>query len=144
MELLTKACNSSAKHILITGDLNFPHVDWNHWSSPEWDIAGNVFLETLDDLLLFQQVFIPTRQRQSRAPSTLDLVLSDEEHSVNNLRVTDPLARSDHFMIEFEYSCYTAVAECCTTKYLYDIGNYQDFVAELLGIEWSQVSRHFL
>ena len=92
----------------------------------------------MDDLLLFQQVFTPTRQRQSQAPSILDLVLTDEEYSVNNLRVTDPLAKSDHFMIEFEYLCYTAVTECCITKYLYDIGDYHEFAAELLEIEWSQ------
>ena len=49
-------------HTLVTGDFNFPNVDWSHWSSPEWDTAGNAFLETLDDLLQFQHMFTPTRQ----------------------------------------------------------------------------------
>ena len=88
---------------LIIDDFNFPHVDWSHWSSPEWDTAGNTFLETLDELFLFQYVFTPTRQRQGQVPSTLDLVLSDDEHSLRKLVVTDSLGKSDHFMVEYIY-----------------------------------------
>ena len=97
------ATGLGATHTLITGDFNFPHIDWSHWSSPEWDTAGNAFLETLDDLFLFQHVLTPTRQRQGQVPSTLDLVLSDDEHSVNKLLVTDSFGKSHHFVVEFEY-----------------------------------------
>ena len=58
---------------------------------PEWDTVGNAFLETLDDLQLFQHMFIPTRQCQDQIPSTLDLVLSDDEHSVTKSVVPDSL-----------------------------------------------------
>ena len=44
----------------------------------------------------------PTRQHQRQVPSALDLVLSDDEHSVNKLLVADSLGKSDHFMVEFE------------------------------------------
>ena len=53
LDLLEQVQGLGATHTLITGDFNFPHIDWSHWSSPEWDIAGNVFLETVDDLFLF-------------------------------------------------------------------------------------------
>ena len=42
-------------------------------------------------------------------------------------------------MIEFNYLCYTAVEEPHFTKYLYALGNYQDFVAELLKVQWAQI-----
>ena len=42
-------------------------------------------------------------------------------------------------MIEFNYLCYTAVEESHFTKYLYALGNYQDFVAELLKVQWAQI-----
>ena len=55
--------------------------------------------------------------------SILDLVLSDEEYSVSQMVFSDPLGRSDHCMIEFNYLCYTAVEEPHFTKYLYALGN---------------------
>ena len=58
-------------------------------SSPEWDTAGNTFLETLNDLFLFQHMFTPTRECQDEIPSTLGLVFSDDKHSVSKLVVTD-------------------------------------------------------
>ena len=124
---------------MITGDFNFPHIDWSHWSSPEWDIAGNPFLETVDDLFLFQHMLTPTRQRQDQVPSTLDLVLSDDEHSVNKLLITDSLGKSDHFMVEFEYVCYAVTVENHIPRYLYDFGDYQRIVTKLLEIDWSQI-----
>ena len=62
LELLMQARSFDAKHLLITGDFNFPNFNWSNWSSPEWDMAGNKFLEILDDLLLFQHVSSPTRK----------------------------------------------------------------------------------
>ena len=62
LDLLKQVQGLGATHTLVTGDFNFPHIDWSHWSSPEWDTAGNAFLETLDDLFLFQHVLTPTRQ----------------------------------------------------------------------------------
>ena len=110
---------------MITGDFNFPYIDWSHWSSPECDTAGNTFLEDLDDLFLFQHMFTPTRQRQDQIPSTLDLVLSDDEYFVNKLLVTHSLRKSDHFMVEFEYICYAVAMDNHIPRYLYDFGDYQ-------------------
>ena len=93
LDLLKQVQGLDATHTLITGYFNFPHIDWSHWSSPEWDVAGNAFVETVDDLFLFQHVLTPTRQCQGQVPSTLDLVLSDDEHSVNKLLVTDSLRK---------------------------------------------------
>ena len=60
MDLLKQVQGLGATHTLITGDFNFPNVDWSHGSSLEWDTAENAFLETSDDLLLLQYVFTPT------------------------------------------------------------------------------------
>ena len=106
----------------------------------EWHTAGNAFLETLDDLFLFQHVLSPTRQRQGQVPSTLVLVLSDDEHSViNKLLVTDSLGKSDHFMVEFEYICYVVTVENHILRYLYDFGDYKQIVTKLLEINWFQI-----
>ena len=139
LELLMQARSFDAKHLLITGDFNFPNFNWSNWSSPEWDMAGNKFLEILDDLLLFQHVNSPTRKQQGQVPSILDLVLSDEEYSVSQLAFSDPMGKSDHCVIEFDYLCYTVVEEPHYAKYFYKLGNYLDFVAELLEVQWTQI-----
>ena len=58
MDFLAHVRNFGATHLLTTGDFNFPLIDWSIWSSPERDTIGNSFLEILDDLLLFQHVYI--------------------------------------------------------------------------------------
>ena len=67
------------------------------------------------------------------------MVLSDDEHSVGKLVVTDSLGKSDHFMVEFEYIilCYAVAVEDHIPKYSYDSGNYLEIVAKLLEIDWS-------
>ena len=80
-------CNS---HTLIAGDFNFPHVaGLEPLVFTRVGYSRNTFLETLDDLFLYQHMFTPTRQCQGQVPSTLDLVLSDDGHSVSKLVVTD-------------------------------------------------------
>ena len=64
LDLLKQVQGLGATHTLITGDFNFPQIDWSHWSSSEWNTAGNAFLETVDDLFLFQHILTLTRQRQ--------------------------------------------------------------------------------
>ena len=64
LDILKQVQGLGATHTLITGDFNFPQIDWSHWSSPEWNTAGNAFLETLDDLFLFQHILTLTRQCQ--------------------------------------------------------------------------------
>ena len=33
----------SKSHLLITGDFNFPNINWNSWSAPNWDSGANLF-----------------------------------------------------------------------------------------------------
>ena len=141
MKALTQARNFDAAHLLIVGDFNLPRVNWSNWSSPKGDVVGNNFLEALDDLLLFQHVDTPTRKRLGQLFSILDLVLSDEEYSVSHEMVFWILWEGVIIacMIESNYLCCTAVEEPHFTKYLYALGNYQDFVAELLKVQWAQI-----
>ena len=43
MDLLKQAQGLGATHTLITGDFNFPNVDWSHESPLEWDAARKCF-----------------------------------------------------------------------------------------------------
>ena len=41
-------------------------------------------------------------------------------------------------MVEFEYICYAVAVDNHIPRYLYDFGDYQQIVANLLEIDWSK------
>ena len=60
--LLTKLDNYS--HLLICGDFNFKEVTWSDFSGSTTNSHIVPFLDSVDDLFLFQHVDKPTRIRQ--------------------------------------------------------------------------------
>ena len=126
----------SKSHLLITGDFNFPNINWNSWSAPNWDSGANLFLEALDDAFLFQHVLIPTRLREGQKSSTLDLIITNEDNVIENLIAADPLGKSDHVVMEYEYLYSVDISESRNSRYLYESGDYHNFNEELLDIDW--------
>jgi len=64
------------------------------------------FLNSVDDLFLFQHVNKPTRIREGNSPSRLDLVFTNEEDRITNLLYLPPLGNSDHVCIQIDLLCY--------------------------------------
>ena len=64
------------------------------------------FIETIRDCFFFQQVREPTRKRGDDRPSQLDLVFTDEDMQVSDIKYLSPLGKSDHSMIVFDFHCY--------------------------------------
>ena len=108
---------SAATHILITGDFNFPNIDWETASSqyPE-SHPSNLFLETLHDCFFTQHIKKPTRYRYGSHPSILDLIISNEEGIVNNIEFLPGLGSSDHIILRFDIVCYTQPWHVMSTK----------------------------
>ena len=42
-------------------------------------------------------------------------------------------------MVEFKYICYAVAVDGHIPGYLYDFGDYQEVVAKLFEIDWSQI-----
>ena len=99
---LKKLCNMSYSHLLLFGDMNFPHIDWNNISTDKG--AGDCnyeLLESIRDCFLDQHIYEPTRGRGETKPSTIDLLFSNEEGMVDNIDISPPLGKSDHSLISF-------------------------------------------
>ncbi|MDJ0596593.1 MAG: reverse transcriptase family protein [Pleurocapsa sp. MO_226.B13] len=79
--------------ICVVGDFNMAHINW-------MDITGDQdsteFLNTVQDNFLQQHVTQPTR-----GDNILDLVLSNRENLVKEVKVEDGLGNSDHNVITF-------------------------------------------
>ncbi|GAB0186589.1 hypothetical protein GRJ2_001124200 [Grus japonensis] len=76
-------------------DFNHPNICW------KGNTAGHKqsrrFLEGIDDNFLFQVIEEPTRRG-----ATLDLVLTNKEGLVGNMKLKGSLGCSDHEMVEFK------------------------------------------
>ena len=69
-------------HLLITGDFNFPDIDWNNWTAKNNCSAD--FLVFVRNLL-HQMYESPTRLRNNREPSILDLVLVNDNNNKGSI-----------------------------------------------------------
>ena len=67
-----------------------------------------MFIDTLQECVLHQHITEPTRYRQGVNPHTLDLVLTDEERMIDELRYLAALGKGDHVCITFKLNCCTS------------------------------------
>ena len=95
--------NSSYPKIIV-GDFNFPSITWPLCAS---DSIGEEFLNFCSDNFLTQNVGVATRPASS---SILDLVLTSNAISVQNLSVNERFASSDHCTITFNIQCCSTSA----------------------------------
>ncbi|CAG2209849.1 unnamed protein product [Mytilus edulis] len=84
----------SYSHVLLTGDFNFPDINWETWSAKD-NISTN-FLECIRDCYYQQMVDKPTRYRINQEPSLLDLILVNDKNFIQNIEYQDPIGHSDH------------------------------------------------
>ena len=104
-DLFLSVCNDKRNaHLLITGDFNYPQMDWLSWTSSECsDHPSTKFIETIRDNFLFQHVSTPTRFRQNQQPNTLDLIFTNEEQFIQQVEISHSLGLSDHCIISFDF-----------------------------------------
>jgi len=143
LQLLNEANSTKFSRILILGDFNFPHINWEL----ECVTAGGgnetaKFLDAVKDNFLFQHIRTPTRSRSYSRPNILDLVFTRDEDSVESLIMEAPLGHSDHGVISFKLCCDKEITVSNTIKYLYDKGDYTSMAAELSSVDWTQHFDH--
>ena len=115
-------CAKGHSHQLICGDFNRSEIDWGTWT-PHSD-AARTLVETLQDSYLFQHVTEPTRLRGTDNPSLLDLVLTNEELMISEIRYLAPIGKSDHSVLSFQYQCYFNPTRDKVLRYQFHKGNY--------------------
>ncbi|XP_065440587.1 mitoferrin-1 isoform X1 [Chrysemys picta bellii] len=89
---LTKS--SKAQDLVVMGDFNYPDICWEN--NTVGHRLSNKFLDCIADNFLFQKV-----EKATRGEAVLDLILTNREELVENLKVEGSLGESDHEIIEF-------------------------------------------
>ncbi|MBM6549301.1 hypothetical protein H7673_10610 [Streptococcus dysgalactiae subsp. equisimilis] len=104
-------------HLLIMGDFNAPGINWS-LNCSDGHSFSNLLLQLVHENSWTQHVKEHTRHRVGQNSSLLDLVLTNESHLVDQVRVTAPLGKSDHALLEFDCICYWAASrnQCRLTR----------------------------
>ncbi len=116
-------------HLLIAGDFNYPDIDWcNMLSTKPDDHAATQFLEVVQDCFLFQNVKHPTHYRANQDPTLIDLLFTNEEDMIYEVKHLPPLGLSHHSGLLFDYRCYSAPSTCKAERviYKYYAGDYNN------------------
>lgn len=99
---LINAAYQRNNNLVIVGDFNYKQIDWTNDSVPQGQQHLMKFVNTLQDLYLYQHVSEPTRYRNGEKPNILDLILSSEEGMIQELQYLPPLGNSDHISMSFK------------------------------------------
>ena len=135
-KLLNVISDLNPPHLLVVGDFNLPEIDWeSSFSRAPDNHCSHTFIDTVNGCYLYQHVAHPTRYRPGTQPHVLDLVLTNEENMVQNLRYEAPLGYSDHVIIRFDLR-YCAVNHAMNTvKLNFKRANF-DLMNTLISEVW--------
>ena len=131
-------------HVLLMGDFNLTNIDWvdNRCTTGNTQDINFRFMECMRDSFFFQHVNEPTRQRGSDDPSTLDLLITNEENMIKSIQYLAPLGKSDHSILKFELFC-SLEKQPPKIKVCYNKGNYAKFKGLLQDVDWqNEMSPH--
>ena len=107
-QLIKSVCDTKPHHILIVGNFNYSNINWKDYTASGVGSNDQMFIDTFQECVLHQDITEPTRYRQRVNPHTLDLVLTDEERMIDELRYLAALDKGDHVCITFKLNCCTS------------------------------------
>ena len=106
ISVMKEAAAVNPPYLIICGDFNIKDIDWtDERSLPGAPPEAGMFIQGVNDCLLFQHILQPTRFRHGQRANILDLVFSNEENMVQDVRHLPGLGNSDHVTIHFSVVC---------------------------------------
>ena len=96
------------------------------------------FLEASRDGFLMQLIHEPTRWREGQRSNTLDLIFTNKEGLVSDIKVGTPIGKSDHGVITFKIMCDFKEPTSNNITYMYQKGNIAG-IKQDLSINWEEL-----
>ena len=90
---------------------------------------------------MFQHVKKPTGGRGTNKSNLLDLILSNEEDNIDEIKYFSPLGKSDHSVIRFNILCNVAINNYTKKIKLFNMANYDEMRTDLAHINWEDEFR---
>ena len=121
------------------GDFNFPEINWNLFRVNAADNhPAESFLNCAQDLFLHQHVLEPTHYIHGQTANTLDLIFTNGEELVSDLRYNEPIGKSHHSTLTWTTTCYLQRAVTKAVKYCYNKGDYDGMRNSLSTVGWDE------
>lgn len=98
---LDKISRTRFSSVILTGDFNFPNIDWHTVSPTLSDPRTSDFCSIVNDHFLSQCNFAPTRTVNGTA-NILDLILTTSPSLISNTQVIQDGFVSDHHPVLFD------------------------------------------
>lgn len=121
------------KHLVLMGDFNYSELSWHSDNTID---RSHPFVECLDNNFLSQLVDKPTRGN-----NFLDLIISSDANTIEDISIEEPFETSDHQTITFSI----LASQCHTIKkvpvYNYFKGDYDIIRREIPGLKWDELSQ---
>ena len=138
MEQIKKAYQlAGSNRVLLLGDYNLKEIHWSeNYAEGDIESLPHKFYECIKDCFLYQHVTTPTRFRGTQQESILDLIFTKEEDDIKNIEVFQPLGKSDHGLIVFDFICKWKTNVEHKPRILYFKGDYEEINKRLREINW--------
>ena len=128
-EYIKLITNKNSNDVLIVGDFNLPHINWNCFNANEYIPQKNStnyrFLKFLNNNFLNQHVINATRIRGMQNQNILDLIITNRNFIKDIEYQLDPIGNNDHVVLTFK--CMLEIdknLEILKTKYNFNKGDY--------------------
>ena len=95
-------------HVVIMGDFNYTSISWDN-ANINLSADSELFYEVINDNLLVQHMPFNTRFREGNIPSKLDLLFTNEEEMIEDVKSIPALGRSDHIGVTFRIVVSTSI-----------------------------------
>ena len=101
---LQTICDKYTGQVLICGDFNFREINWDANEVNGSNSSEQAkFHDACENCYLFQHIRDFTRSRGMDEPSVLDLVFTKEELEIEHVCYKQPIGKSDHCVLLFEF-----------------------------------------
>ena len=95
--LIRDTADKTKTNLLLVGDFNLPSIDWENETcrNNETHVSSR-FLQAYTEANLYQHQHEITRYREGETPKILDLVLTNKEDMIKEIKTEAGLGKSDH------------------------------------------------
>ncbi len=131
---------------VIVGDFNLLHINWKNWSTGSGSPSSLSFqfiecLSMLGDCYFNQHIFKATRGRGHNNRRLLDLIITPNDTTIDNLEFCSPLGKSDHSVLQFSIVCEFTLTPHTKERTYFDKADYDLINSKLSLIDWTPLLR---
>ena len=137
---LLEVADKKPDHLVIFGDFNFPHVNWQE----EYNLTSSCsapakqFYKATKDAFLIQHQRHKTRIRKGQKPTCDDLFFTNRDDILKEITITGALGKSDHATLIARLDISLPITKPAQEKFNFHKADYSGMKTFLGGKNWKE------